>query len=161
MPLAGKRVLDVGCGLANFYDVSLSEHGVAAEYHGIDISELMLARARARHPHLSLRRLDILDEDPGRYDIVSANGIFYLLGEDGEAMMPRLVARMYELAGEAVAFNSLSAWASTQQAGEFYADPAVVLNFCRKLTPWIVVRHDYLPHDFTVYLYREQRQRQW
>jgi len=156
MPLAGKRLLDVGCGLANFVDY-LNEHGIAVDYHGTDVSEAMLARARARHPHLNLRRLDILQEDPGRYDVVTANGIFYLLKENGETLMPRLVARMYELADQAVAFNSLSSWATEQQSGEFYADPATVLNFCRKLTPWIVVRHDYLPHDFTVYLYREQR----
>jgi RimJ/RimL family protein N-acetyltransferase len=156
MPLAGKRLLDVGCGLAHFLDY-LDAHGIAVDYHGIDISEAMLARARGRHPHLNLRQLDILDEDPGRYDVVTANGIFYLLGEDGEALMPRLVARMYELADHALAFNSLSAWASEQQPGEFYADPAWVLNFCRKITPWSVIRHDYLPHDFTVYLYREQR----
>jgi len=156
MPLSGKRLLDVGCGLATFFDY-LKERGIDVDYHGVDLSEAMLARIKTRYPLLEVRRLDILQEDPGEYDVVTANGVFYLLGVNGEGVMQRLVRRMYELAKEAVAFNSLSAWAAEQQPGEFYADPVAVLNFCRKITSWVVVRHDYLPHDFTVYLYREQR----
>jgi hypothetical protein len=57
----------------------------------------------------------------------------------------------------ALAFNSLSNWANDQEANEFYADPVQVLNFCRELTPWVVLRHDYHPRDFTVYMYKTPR----
>ena len=157
IPLGGKRILDVGCGLANFFDY-LIEHGVGVDYEGVDLSDAMLDHARRRHPQLKLRRLDILEEDPGtRYDVVTANGIFYLLGAAGPRLMPALVRRMYELAEVAVAFNSLSNWAAAHDPGEFYADPSWVLSVCHSLTPWAVLRHDYLPHDFTVYLYRDRR----
>jgi hypothetical protein len=43
-----------------------------------------------------------------------------------------------------------------QEPGEFYADPVEIVRFCRSLTPWVVLRHDYLAHDFTVYLYRDR-----
>jgi len=64
---------------------------------------------------------------------------------------------MYALATTAVAFNSLSAWAPDQEAGEFYADPLQVVDLCRRLTPWVVLRHDYHPRDFTVYMYKNGR----
>lgn len=158
MPLRGKRVLDVGCGLADFADYLSARHGPVA-YDGVDIAPRMIEEARRRHPALSLRVLDILQEDPGGpYDLVTANGIFYLLGDDPEPYMRRLIARMWELASGAIAFTSLSAWAGRRDPGEFYADPLATVAFCRTLTPRVVLRHDYLPHDFAVYVYREALQ---
>ncbi|GBO51706.1 hypothetical protein APA_947 [Pseudanabaena sp. lw0831] len=102
--------------------------------------------------------MDILTESPdGSYDLVTANGIFYLLNQDAELYMQRLIARMYELSSKAVAFNSLSLWDKNQEDGEFYADPLKTVQFCRTLTPWGVLRHDYLLHDFTIYMYKEPR----
>jgi hypothetical protein len=71
--------------------------------------------------------------------------------------MQSMIERMFALATRAVAFNSLSTWSSDQQAGEFYADPLQTVQFCRELTPWVVLRHDYHPRDFTVYLYKTAR----
>lgn len=155
-PLDGKRILDVGCGFAD-YATYLSALFRNVSYAGVDISAAMVASARALHPELSIRAANILEEDVGAFDIVTANGIFYLLGAEAPALMRALVARMYASATEAVAFNSLSAWTPDQEPGEYHADPAEVLNYCRTLTPWVALRHDYHPRDFTVYLYRARR----
>jgi len=69
-------------------------------------------------------------------------------------MMKNLVERMFSLCTSAVAFNSLSAWCADKDEGEFYADPFRTVNFCRELTPWVSLRHDYHSRDFTVYLYK-------
>jgi hypothetical protein len=79
------------------------------------------------------------------------------LGDQAWPMMQQLIERMYDLATKAVAFNSLSAWATDQEASEFYADPLRVVEFCRRLTPRVVLRHDYHSRDFTVYLYKTDR----
>lgn len=157
MPLQGKRVLDVGCGFADFADYLFAYYGELT-YEGIDITPRMIEEARRLHPALSLRVLDILEQDPGGpYDLVTANGIFYLLGKGAESYMRQLIVRMYEFSSSAVAFNSLSIWADHKESGESYADPLATVEFCRTLTPWVVLRHDYMPHDFTIYMYREAR----
>jgi SAM-dependent methyltransferase len=157
IPLAGKSVLDVGCGFGDFADY-LGFESPDPNYVGVDISPLMIAQARRRRHWLNLRQLDILEDDPGGpFDLVIANGIFYLLGDEAEAIMERLIARMFALCREAVIFTSLSRWAPTREPGEFYADPLRTLDFCRALTPYVVLRHDYLPHDFALALYRNQR----
>ncbi|MBV8889685.1 MAG: class I SAM-dependent methyltransferase [Alphaproteobacteria bacterium] len=154
--LAGKRVLDVGCGFADLADF-LAQRSPGVGYVGVDISRSVLAEARRRRPDLDLRRLDILAEDPGGpFDVVVANGIFYLLGAEGEARMRALIGRMFALCREGVVFTSLSSWAPRQQPGEFHADPSRTVDFCRGLTPYLRFRHDYLPHDFAVCLYRGQ-----
>jgi len=157
LPLDHMRVLDVGCGFADFADY-LAARFAGVSYEGVDITPRMIEEARKLHPDQSLRVLDILTENPGGpYDFVTANGIFYLLGEHAEERMQQLIARMFELCTTAVAFNSLSSWAPKQEPGEFYADPLATVAFCKTLTPWVALRHDYFPHDFTVYLYRRQR----
>jgi hypothetical protein len=40
----------------------------------------------------------------------------------------------------------------------FYAKAADVLAFCRReLSRWMVLRHDYPLHEYTVYVYRHPR----
>ena len=62
---------------------------------------------------------------------------------------------MFSHCEQAVAFNCLSGLSQDKEPGEFPADPAETLAFCQTLTPWVVLRHDYFSHDFTVYLYRD------
>lgn len=155
-PLDGKRVLDVGCGFAD-YAAYLSRRFRDVAYTGVDISAAMVAEARRLHPALPIRAANVLEDDVGAHDVVTANGIFYLLGADAPALTRALIARMFASATEAAAFNSLSAWAPDREPGEYYADPAEILDYCRTLTPWVALRHDYHSRDFTVYLYRERR----
>jgi SAM-dependent methyltransferase len=157
MPLSRCSLLDVGCGFADFatyLDQKFSE----VDYSGIDLCESMVEEARRNHPDLDLRTANVLDASFDRlFDVVAANGTFYLLGEPAWPTMRTMIERMFGLATTALAFNSLSDWANDQEANEFYADPVQVLRFCRELTPWVVLRHDYHPRDFTVYMYKTPR----
>jgi SAM-dependent methyltransferase len=158
LPLNGASVLDVGCGFADFADFILALHR-DVEYHGIDVSPRMVEEARKLHPGVDIRNENLTSvKGESKYDLVVANGIFYLLGEDAWGAMQQLIKRMFILARRAVAFNTLSTWATVQEPGEFYACPEKTLEFCRTLTPRIVLRHDYLRHDFTIYLYRDHFQ---
>ena len=155
MALEGKSVLDIGCGFADFSDYLKSRYD-RITYAGIDVSAEMVREASKLHPDLRIAHGNFLEAEHDPHDIVFANGIFYLLGEAAWPIMKRLIARMYETARVAIAFNSLSSWATTQEAGEFYAEPSKVLDYCRTLCSRVVLRHDYLPHDFTIYLYKDE-----
>ncbi len=155
MDLRDKRILNVGCGFAD-YARYLAETVGPVTYTGIDLSSRMIQEGKRLSPHLDLRVANLLATDVTSWDVVTANGIFYLLGEEARNLMPQLIRAMFERAGMAVAFNSLSSWAARQEPGEFYADPLETVTFCRTLSPWVVLRHNYFPHDFTVYLYRKQ-----
>jgi SAM-dependent methyltransferase len=154
MPVKGRSVLDVGCGFADFHRFLRDRFG-EVRYSGIDVCPAMVEEARRLDPHCEVKLANILDASiRERFDLVTANGIFYLLGDEAWPTMQEIVRRMYAVAEHAVAFNSLSSWAEDKEAGEFYADPAEVLRFCRTLTPWVVLRHDYHPRDFTIYMYK-------
>lgn len=146
----GKSVLDVGCGLGSFCDyLYMGFYGV--RYTGVDLSERMIEAARKKHPGGTFIVVDIFERSiMQRHDIVIGNGIFYLLKERQCEYMMKLVEKMYESAKEAVAFNCLSRGAK----GEFWAKPYQVLREVMAFCPKVTLRADYLPNDFTVYMYK-------
>jgi RimJ/RimL family protein N-acetyltransferase len=155
----GLSLFDIGCGQGDLLDW-LRASGMDVNYEGIDITPAMIEVAKKRFPGAAFKAADLLAEpapSAPRYDLVVASGIFYKRAVAPFDHMMAMVARFFALARHAVAFNSLSAWATDREPGEFYADPEMVLRRCRALTPWVVLRHDYHPRDFTIYLYREPR----
>ena len=62
----GQRVLELGCGQGDLLAALEPSHGV-----GVDFSEEMLARARARHPALTFVHADAHEWDPAEtFDVV-------------------------------------------------------------------------------------------
>ena len=151
-PLDGCSLLDVGCGLADLCDY-LQRTGRRVEYVGYDLTPAMIERAHTRFPTLKLLALDFFSRErpEEEFDYVLASGLFTFYDEE---MLKKAVEIMFSMCQKAVAFNSLSSWAAHKEPGEFHADPLETLGFCRSLTPWVTLRHDYMPHDFTMYMYR-------
>lgn len=153
---SGESVLDVGCGLGDFHGW-LRQSGIEVDYRGVDLTPKMIEVARSRFPEVSFDVADVLEADLAPADYVVASGIFYLRKHEPFEFMKTMLARLFALCRKGVAVNTLSAWADRQEAGEFFADPLRTVEFCRTLTPWVVLRHDYHPADFTVALFREAR----
>jgi RimJ/RimL family protein N-acetyltransferase len=157
--LSSTRLLDVGCGLADFADW-LDERRICVDYTGLDLTPALAETAARRRPDLRLVQGSILDDQvlqDERFDYVVASGVFYTYINGGEENLRRIVTRMWSLAEQAIAFNALSAWAPDRKDDEYYANPLTVLDFCRSFSPCVVLRHDYHPRDFTIYVTRDRR----
>lgn len=153
---SNKSVLEVGCGLGHYFGL-ISDDFENVEYLGIDISEKMVDAATAHFPAASFKATNLLAFEPRRkYQVVFAIGIFYLLRHDREETVRRLIARMFDLTEEVLAFSALSTWAREQTAGEYHLDPAEILTFCRSLSPFVRLRHDYHPREFTLFVFKEK-----
>lgn len=152
---AGDRILDVGCGLADL-NAWLIKHRPGVDYSGIDLTPGMAQRAQARFSNATISTKTIFDLDlpAGSFDYLVASGIFFLRKTNPRQYLESTIKRMFNYAAKGIAFNSLSAWAHCKEEGEFYADPAETMRFCKKLSPYVVMRHDYHLSDFTMYLYR-------
>jgi SAM-dependent methyltransferase len=71
----GDRALDLGCGSGEFTAL-LAEAG--AEVIGVDVADAALARARARHPGIDVRRIPIdgpLPFEDNSFDLVWASEV--------------------------------------------------------------------------------------
>lgn len=153
--LAGCSVLDVGCGLADLF-AFFESRKIPTSYTGYEISPAMLDSARERFPNLDLRLADLMTEDIAstQFDFIFASGIFHLRSKGSYAYLEAMARRMYRFCRRGTAFNSLSSTSNQLEPDRFIADPAKVLRICLDITPNVVLRHDYMPHDFTVYLYK-------
>ncbi len=92
-PLAGTRVLDLGCGFG-WHCRHMREAG-AASVIGIDLSEKMLARARVMtdDPAIDYRRMAIEDIDfaPDSFDLVLSSLAFHYVAD-----LEPVVARVWQ-----------------------------------------------------------------
>lgn len=158
-PLGDSEVLDLGCGQGDFF-CWLDREGINVRYRGVDITPGMIEIAQRRFPlaHFDIRNA-LIDPLGGPYDYVVASGLFAYRQTDPMEFLRRSVAVMYRSARFAVAFNCLSDWGTDKVVGEFYADPLAVVRLCREFSPWIILRHDYHPRDFTIYLYKNGNRR--
>jgi len=150
-----RLILDVGCGLGDFYGYLLSR-GTSVQYVGYDISAKVINIARAKYPAARFELKDILeDRSSARFDYVFASGTFNRRVTDSDCLVKPMISRIYEMATLGAGFNVMSTYAKFFNEDEYYAQPEALFSFCKSLTSRVVLRHDYMPHDFTIWMYRE------
>ncbi len=152
--LQGKSVLDVGCGVGDFW-AHLCARGIQCEYLGVDIAPEMIRRSRERFPQAEFAERNILDWDPGRtFDFVVAFGIHSVKVPNKMELFTALTRRKFELcsvaAHTAVLTDRYAGFGPEAQT----CNPEESLTVALAITPYVVLRHDYLPNDFSLTLYR-------
>jgi len=152
--LQGKSILDYGCGLGDFIEY-LEKRRIRVKYTGYDISGKIIERARELHPKYSFEVRDIMKELPNRkFSYVFAIGLNLKIA-DNVGFVKELIRRMFQIAEEGVFVSVLSSHGDYFDAQCFYHDPALLLDWClREVSGKCILRHDYLPHDFALYIYR-------
>lgn len=150
--LAGKSLLDVGCGLGDLWGF-LKDRDLDVDYTGVDLLAKMVDEAARRHGDGRFQVRNIFQADRvelPEFDVVFASGTFNLnLGNNLEFLAAAL-PRMRALARQCVVFNLLHARQVFEPERYFYSDPAEIVEM---LTPagWPVrIIDDYLPNDYTV-----------
>lgn len=154
--LEGKTILDVGCGLGSFYGW-LKNRLKNFQYTGVDITPSMVELASASYPGIEFKVQNINDiEKPEPlYDFVFASGIFNRKIAGHQIFVKQTIESMFSICRVGAAFNILSTRSDFFEDEEYYAGPGEMLDYCMGLSRKSVLRHDYMPHDFTVYIYRE------
>lgn len=147
----GRRVLDVGCGRADFLDF-LIERGVTVEsYVGIEgVAELAeAARAKGREG-VQIIEADFVAEPHRMFVGAEVVAISGALNTMVAAEFYATLRRAFEAASEALVFNFLS---SERLAGASYLawhPIEEVMGFVGTLSGRVMVLEDYLPGDCTV-----------
>ncbi|MES2999079.1 MAG: class I SAM-dependent methyltransferase [Pseudomonadota bacterium] len=157
----GRRIsiLDVGCGYGMLLD-EIKRRQLNVDYHGIDLSEAMIAAARERHPEAGWTAGDILKADLAAFDYVICNGLLMLKLDiplrEMDAFAKSVVRRLFDLCRIGVAFNMMSTHVNFTVPHTFYRNPVEWLAWCMtELSPRVRLDHAYPLFDFTIHLYRE------
>ena len=153
--LERRTILDLGSGLGHLHRF-LRKKVRAFEYTGYELSPLLVQAARQKFPNVRFEVHDVLAEKiESNYDFVMSSGMLNVETGENEKAMRLLINKAWRASTVGVAINMLSRWANRTEFGRHFYDPAAILLHARKLTRWVVFRHDYRPHDFTIYLYHK------
>ena len=155
--LNGKSVLDVGCGLGNFLEY-MNEQGIKVDFTGYEINSNFICECRQKFPGVAFELRDIIQDppEPGGFDVVFFNGGLNTKIDDNEGVMRKLLKVMVEACRELCAITLTSTYAGDSHRHDFnhYFDPCQSFTFAKSLTNKVDLLHSYLPHDFTLVLYK-------
>ncbi len=119
----------------------------------------MIETEKKRHPDADFRLLNILtDSIEEKWDWVFSVGVFNDTRNNTQwyEYVQALIEKMFFLCSRGSAFDFLSTYVDYQKEHAFHASTELIFNFSKTLTRRVVLRHDYMAYEFTVYLYKEQ-----
>lgn len=151
--LAGADLLDFGCGFGDMYAYCRQSGRDGVRYHGIDLNPRLIEAGRARYPDADLRALDVaVDGLPQTYDVIVASGVYnYRMADNW-----RFVRETFDLfrakARRGFAANFITDRVDFREDSLFYADPCAVLDLAYRYSKRVMLRQDYMPFEFTVFV---------
>ncbi|RHX78267.1 class I SAM-dependent methyltransferase [Leptospira yasudae] len=148
-----KKILDIGCGFADFYQFLLDSSGKTNfEYSGVDINPDLIGECSKRFPKSKFEIVNILT-DPERigkesYDIVSMFGVLNFKFSEIQNMdfAKSMINQAFEYTKEVLVVDMLSKVIDSKYKPDdfvYYYEPAEMLQFAMTLTPHVALIQDY------------------
>jgi len=146
------QLLDFGCGFGDMYDYC-REHLPGVTYHGFDLNQDLVAAGRARYPDAHLTAGNALKDGlDGQWDLIVASGIFNFLLSDNWSFIQTMFDLFARHARTGFAANFLSDRVDYRLDHTYHADPARVLDLAYRYSNRVMLRNDYMPFEFTLYV---------
>ncbi|HNQ67625.1 MAG TPA: class I SAM-dependent methyltransferase [Bacteroidales bacterium] len=158
----GFSVLDLGCGLCDFYDYLNENNYSKISYTGLEINQTFYEHVCKEKPKCNII-LGNIDKLPAEFqwDYVIASGI-YNLGTSSKENLKIFIQQfkdLYERINVGFAVNFLSVFSDNPKSDSIYFNPAEVLNLCiKEFSKYVRIDQTYLPHDFTVFIYKNKQE---
>jgi len=153
------RILDIGCGLADFY-AFLKNQQVNVDYVGVDIVPEFIQESKKLYPEQTFYCVDITEEgclDDQRFDYAVCSQVFNnkLQYEDNLDTVACVMKKLYELVEKGFAFDFISSYVDFEEPRHYYYSPEKVFSLAKKLTKRVTLRHDYPLYEFCLYVYKD------
>ena len=146
-------VLDIGSGLGDLWNYLKNER-YNIKYTGVDIVDDFVKKAGEKYKGEAAFSCQDLNDVQGSFDYVFASGTFNYRIKNNEKYIRDQINKMFKLAIKGFSFNLLSMYAPKDAIYNdktfYYYDPEGIFRYCKSITPYVALRHDYLPNDFTI-----------
>lgn len=149
-------VLDVGCGFGDYFNY-LKQRGIKnVKYCGIDISNKIVDLAKEKNSLVNVIQGNVLDlSDDEKYDYVISLGFNCVKTGTNWETLTQVLDKMWKLSKKGIAYNAVSTFSEAKPRKIYFVSPAKVIDYIMtNLTYKVVFRHDYMPHDFTIFAYK-------
>lgn len=154
----GMRVVDFGCGIGQFLE-SLNEKRIKVDYVGVDIVPEYLDHCRQKFPGAQFIHTDRYFDLLGEFhpDVVVASQVFNAKyrDRDNAEVVRDFLSRTLANTRHAVSVDFLTKYVDFTYPDIFYHSPEEYFAFAKGLTRLVSLRHDYLPFEFSLQLFKE------
>ena len=149
-------LIDYGCGYGALLPYMRAQ-GYDVDYTGFDVSERMIAHARAVCEGAGPCRFTTDEAELEPVDYVVASGLFNLRLEVGDDAwrdyVVETIGSLDRLSRSGFAFNMLTIYSDPEQRRPdlYYAEPSFFFDLCkRRFSRNVALLHDYDLYEFTV-----------
>jgi len=152
-----KSVLDIGCGFGDLLS-TLNAKASYFEYTGIDLVEDLVSYARKVHPEHTFIVDDFIDHVfESEFDYCIATSIFNhkLIRQDSYDLIYSTMKKAYQIARDGFAFDFLSDKVDYRHEHTFHSSPSKILEFAYSLSRNVVLRNDYMPFEFSIFVFKD------
>ena len=154
--LNGRSVLDFGCGFGDMYGYAKAK-GIHFDYYGIDINENLIKEGKKRYPDAALQTMDILSGGLDRkFDYILSSGVHNFKRSDNWSYIEETFNIFDKHSILSFAVNFISNKVDFKKEDLYYSDPKDVLNLAYKYSNRVVLRNDYMPFEFTVFVNKQK-----
>lgn len=151
---SNSSVLDVGCGFGDLYGF-LKKKGITCDYTGVDLNINLISIGHKKYPDATLIAMEFEDELLDKeYDWIVSSGMFNYRMKNNIRFIKNTVKKMFQMSIKGVATDFISSYVNFRYDDVYYAHPETIFRFCKSLSRRVTLRHDYLPFEFSVYIYR-------
>ncbi len=153
--LNNSTILDVGCGFAYLLSY-LNKHKKKVRYTGVDINSDFIEIAKKKHKNQTFEVRDIEKEKfHKKFDWVFAVGLSSKA--DSYSYLENLLKEMFRISKKGVVMNFTTDYVDYKSKGTFYSSPEKIFQISKKLSRRVLLRHDYLPFEFCMYIYKNDQ----
>lgn len=154
----GKSVLDIGCGFGDLNRALVKFKPY--RYLGIDIVKEFIDEGSARYgsDNIVFEYGNFLEKKISTdIDYVVASGIFNrkFNHADSYDFIRAVMDKAFDLSRDGLAFNFMSDKVNFQLEESFHSSPEEILRMAYKKTRNIMLRNDYMPFEFTLFLFKD------
>jgi ubiquinone/menaquinone biosynthesis C-methylase UbiE len=155
--LRGERpsILDVGCGLGDFYRY-LRGKNLECSYHGYDIVPEYIAECQRVYPQAKFEVRNIfVDGMEGSYDMIVMSQVLNnrYQKSDNLQVMQRALQLAFQHTRVSVSIDMLSTYVDFRNPDLFYYSPEEIFRMAKAIAPRVLIRHDYRAFEFSVQLF--------
>jgi tRNA G46 methylase TrmB len=150
-------VLEIGCGLGDFYKFLLQHHPDCS-YHGYDIVPEYVDQCRRQYPEATFERRNVfLDGIDGTYDTIVMSQVLNnrYRKSDNMQVMRRALELAFEHTRVSVSVDMISSYVDFQNPELFYYSPEEILRIAKTIAARVLLRHDYRGFEFCIQLFHE------
>lgn len=155
-PMNGKTVLDIGCGLGHYYEF-LRGQDCDVDYIGYDLVPAFIESNKQRFPQAHFEVRDVSrDGIAHEADYIVMCQVFNNRYSDvsNADVVKATVSAAFASARSCVSVDMLSKYVNYEDPRLNYFNPEEMFTHGKSLSPYVLLRHDYLPFHFTLLLYK-------